>query len=106
MRLAVGDWRLAVISDFVNHQPPLNSSDSQSSVSFVSDIEPDQQGRDRLDRARIGEWAAINVTATGNGFDQRAGALFSFFVVAANDDVAFHFVSEIGQGVGPGVLES
>src|SRR5215813_25896 len=82
-----------------------DTGDSQPGVSFVSDVEPDQQCRDRFDRARIGERAAVNITATRNRGDQREDALFGLLVIAANNDVAFYFVGEVGQGVGPGVLE-
>ena len=74
-------------------------------MSFVSDVESDQQGRDRLDRARIGEQAAINVTAAGNRGDEQAEALFGLLVIAANNDVAFHLAVESGRRLGPDVLE-
>ena len=70
-------------------------------MSFVSDVESDQQGRDRLDRARIGEQAAINVTAAGNRGDERAEALFGLLVIAANNDVAFHLAVESGEAPRP-----
>src|SRR5262245_30336575 len=74
-------------------------------MSFVSDVESDQQGRDRFDRARIGEWAAVNVATTLNRGDERAEALFGLLVVAANNDVAFHFAVETDERLGPDVLE-
>src|SRR5262245_49569922 len=82
-----------------------DAGDSQAGISFVSDVESDQQGRDRFDRARIGERAAVNVAAAGNRGDERAQALFGLLVIAANNDVAFHFAVETGERLGPGVLE-
>src|SRR5262245_12963288 len=74
-------------------------------MSFVSDVESDQQGFDRLDRARISEWAAVNVAAAGNRGDEWAEALFGLLVIAADNDVAFHFAVETGKGLGSDVLE-
>jgi hypothetical protein len=74
-------------------------------MSFVSDVESDQQGRDRLDRARIGERAAVNVTAAGNRDDERAETLFGLLVISANNDIAFHLAVEVSQRLGPDVLE-
>src|SRR5262245_24951246 len=74
-------------------------------MSFVSDIESDQQGRYRFDSPRIGERAAVDVAATGNRGDEGPDALFSLLVVAANNDVTFHFAGQVGQRVGPDVMK-
>src|SRR5262245_65989012 len=82
-----------------------DAGDSQAGISFVSDVESDQQGRDRFDRARIGERAAVNVAAAGNRGDERTEALFGLLVIAANNDVALHFAVETDERLGPDVLE-
>src|SRR5262245_26352220 len=74
-----------------------DAGDSQAGMSVVSDVESDQQGRDRLDRARIGERAAVNVTTAGNRADERADALFGLLVIAANNDVTFNLAVESGE---------
>src|SRR5262245_51845257 len=84
---------------------PFDPGDSQTGMSFVSDVESDQQGRDRLDRARIGERPAVNVAAAGNRGDEREEALFGLLVIAADNDVAFHFAVETGERLGSDVLE-
>src|SRR5262245_35817228 len=103
----IGGWRL-VVGCADDYQPPTTSfdtGDSQAGMGFVSDVEPDQQSRHRFDRARIGERAAVNVAANWNCGDERADTLFGLFVIAATDDVAFHFGGEVGKGVGAGILE-
>src|SRR5262245_779973 len=111
-RLAVGGWWLAMRmgADYqpLRRQPlttPFDPGDSQAGMSFVSDVESDQQGRDRLDRARIGERAAVNIAAAGDRRDERTEALFGLLVIAADNDVAFHFAVETGERLGPDVLE-
>ena len=67
-------------------------------MNFVSDIQPDQQRRHRFNDARILKLAAIDGTNSWNLRREFAGNLLGFFVVAANEYIAFDCRLAFEQG--------
>src|ERR1700756_419152 len=62
-----------------------------SAVHLVTDIQPDQQRRDRLDDARVLQFAAVQRADSGNLRGQLHRQFPGVFVVAANQHVAVNW---------------
>ena len=64
--------------------------DADAGVTFMADVQADQQGGDVLQDARILQFAAIDGADAGNSTCHRTNGLDGIRVVAANDHIAIH----------------
>src|ERR1700722_7568334 len=64
------------------------SRNPDSSVSFVTDVQSDEQRRDLLEGAGVFQFAAVDGADAGNLRGERARELSSVRVIAANNNIA------------------
>src|SRR6267378_4094033 len=77
-------WRCGFVSCF------RQTGDAYAAVSFMPDVEPDQQGRDLLDDACILQFAAVNRADARDLCCEFHGDLGCRGIIAAHDHIAVH----------------